>query len=314
MIGHDAQVEDFKAAALGGRPHHGWLLTGPAGIGKALFAEQAAIWLLAGRPAGTGFEGGRDSAAAALVDANSHPDFRRVVRVENDKGKLQTIINIDEIRKLQAVLNQTPSIADWRVIIIDSADDLNKNAANALLKNLEEPPRQTLFLLVSHSPGRLLPTIRSRCRTLRFKPLSDMDVSEIVASAGVPPDDRAALVRIAQGAPGRALRLAEAGIGTLEAQLAELATRPRAQAPARALALSKSVGGKASATRYEALLDLVPAMLADLARSRSGPSLARTIRAWEQASVLAVSAQPLSLEAQAVAFELAGLMAQAAPD
>jgi DNA polymerase-3 subunit delta' len=305
MIGHTEQVEALKAAFAGDRPHHAWLLTGPQGLGKALFAQQAAIWLLAGRPAGEGFEAAADSPAASLLAAGSHPDFRRLVRTEDDKGKLRSVIRVDEVRALQ------PSIADWRVVIVDSADEMNVQSANALLKNLEEPPEQTLFFLISHTPGRLLPTIRSRCRTLRFTRLADAEVDKVLerAAPDLDDDDRVTLVRIAEGAPGRALRFAESGIAALVEQLAELAVTPPAAAPAKALALARALGGKANTPRYEAFLELAPAMIATAARTRSGPALAHALADWEAASSLAGSAVALSLDPQAVAFDIAGKVA-----
>lgn len=306
MIGHDTQVAALQAAFSGSRPHHAWLLTGPEGLGKAMFAKQAAIWLLAGKPAGEGFDAAVQSPAASLVAAGSHPDFRRLVRTEDDKGKLRSVIRVDEVRALQPLFRQTPSIADWRVVIVDSADEMNPQSANALLKNLEEPPEQTLFFLISHTPGRLLPTIRSRCRTLRFGRLADAEIDRLLqsAAADLDDDDRAILVRIAGGAPGRALRFAETGIAALADQLDDLATTPRAAAPAKALALARSLAGKANTPRYEAFLELAPAMLARAARNRSGARLARTLADWEAASSLAGGAIALSLDPQAVVLSL----------
>jgi DNA polymerase-3 subunit delta' len=306
MIGHDNQTEEFKTACHHNRPHHAWLLTGPEGLGKALFAEQAAIWLLAGKPEGQGFDA-TQGPAASLVAAGSHPDFRRLVRTEDDKGKLRAVIRVDEVRALQPLFRQTPSIANWRVIIVDSADEMNPQSANALLKNLEEPPEQTLFFLISHTPGRLLPTIRSRCRTLRFNRLADDQVDRVLehAAAHLDDADRATLVRLAEGAPGRALRFAETGIAALEEQLADLAMTQPTAGPAKALALARSLAGKANTQRYQAFLELAPAMLAIAARSRTGPALARTLADWEAATGLAGGAVPLSLDPQAVAFDLA---------
>lgn len=311
MIGHDQQIAAFKIALAGDQPHHAWLLTGPQGLGKALFAEQAAVWLLAGKPEGEGFEAAAESAAQSLIDAGSHPDFRRLVRTEDDKGKLRAIIRVDEVRALQPLFRQTPSIAHWRVVIVDSADEMNVQSANALLKNLEEPPQQTLFFLISHTPGRLLPTIRSRCRALRFNRLPDAAVERVLERAvpDLDDEDRATLVRIAEGAPGRALRFAESGIAALEEQLAELAATPKDAAPAKAMALARSVAGKGNAARYEAFLELAPAMLAQAARTRSGPALARTLADWEAAIQLAGGAVALSLDPQAVAFDIAGKLA-----
>ena len=298
MIGHGVQTAALQTAFTSDRPHHAWLLTGPQGLGKALFAEQAAIWLLAGRPAGDGFAAAEASAAASLVAAGSHPDFRRLVRTEDDKGKLRAVIRVDEVRALQPLFRQTPSIADWRVVIVDSADEMNPQSANALLKNLEEPPQQTLFFLISHMPGRLLPTIRSRCRTLRFGRLPDAIVDSLLERAAPELDDadRAVLVRLAAGAPGRALRFAEAGVAALAESLADLAETPPAAAPAKAMAMARTLAGKANGARYAAFLELAPAMLADAARTRRGPALARTLADWAAASTLAAGAVPLSLE------------------
>ena len=311
MIGHDEQVAAFKAAFAGNRPHHAWLLTGPQGLGKALFAEQAAVWLLAGKPAGDGFDGGADSAAQSLINARSHPDFKRLIRTEDDKGKVRANIRIDEVRALQPLFRQTPSLAAWRVVIVDSADEMNVQSANALLKNLEEPPQQTLFFLVSHTPGRLLPTIRSRCRALRFARLPDIDVDRVLerAAPNLDDDDRATLVRLAEGAPGRALRFADSGIAALEEQLAQLAMTASDAGPAKAMALARSLTGKGNTARYEAFLELAPAMLAQAARTRSGASLARALADWEAATALAAGAVALSLDPQAVAFDLAGRIA-----
>jgi DNA polymerase-3 subunit delta' len=223
---------------------------------------------------------------------------------------LRSVIRIDEVRALQPLFRQTPSIADWRVVIVDSADEMNTQSANALLKNLEEPPQQTLFFLISHTPGRLLPTIRSRCRTLRFGRLTDDEVDKVLGAApGLDDDDRATLVRIAEGAPGRALRFAESGIAALEEQLADLAVTPPAAAPGKAMALARSLAGKANTPRYEAFLELAPAMIARAARDRRGAALARALADWEAASKLAGGAVALSLDPQSVAFDLAGKVA-----
>jgi DNA polymerase-3 subunit delta' len=254
MIGHEQQTASLQSAFASARPHHAWLLTGPQGLGKALFAEQAAIWILAGRPSGEGFSGATDSAAASLISAGSHPDFRRLVRTEDDKGKLRAVIRVDEVRALQPLFRQTPSIADWRVVIVDSADEMNPQSANALLKNLEEPPQQTLFFLISHMPGRLLPTIRSRCRTLRFSRLPDATVDALLerAAPDLDEDDRAILVRLAAGAPGRALRFSEAGVAALAETLADLAETPPDAAPAKAMALARTLAGKTNGARSAA--------------------------------------------------------------
>ncbi len=324
LIGHTEQVETLRGAFESGRMHHAWLLTGRRGVGKAAYARAAAIWLLAraaGPQAGIGdgFDVAEDHPTARLVAAGSHLDLRSLERIPHPvTGNLRAEILIDQmvrrdpkIEPLRAIFQSTPALSDWRVVIIDSLDEMNRNAANALLKHLEEPPPGTLFLCISHSPGRLLPTLKSRCRRLTFGSLSDAEVAVVLdrESPGLSTHDRDALVRIAGGVPGRALRFAGAGIAQLEQELTILASAP-AQG-ARALALAKSLSGKAAVGRYEAFLELAPAALAAAARGRRGPALAKTLSAWERASALAAGAQGLQLDPQSVAFELAGLVAEA---
>ncbi len=315
LVGHAEPGAAFRAAFIGGAMHHAWLLTGPPGIGKAAFADAAATWVLAraaGPPVqGNSFEVPADHPMAALRAAGSHPDFRRLERATDDKGKLRTVIRVDDVRALGPLFQRTPFMSAWRVVIVDALDEMNRAAANAFLKSLEEPPPGTLFLALSHSPGRLLPTIRSRCRTLRFQPLSDAQVARVVAAQRpeLDSDEVAALVAVAEGAPGRALGLADAGIAGLTADLDALAVAAKAEAPARALTLAKSLAGKAAGARYAAFLDLAPAYLARAAKARMGPRSARALGLWERGNDLASGAEALSLDPQSVAFELAMLVA-----
>ena len=321
LIGHLEQQRDFLSAFDGERAHHAWLLAGPPGIGKAAFALAAATHRLAVAAgpaegiAGDRLTVGPDHRVARLMrtpeqafDQRPHPDFRLLERVPNEKtGKLNAQILIDQIRKVQGVFQSKPSYSDWRVVVIDSVDEVREGAANALLKTLEEPPPKTLLLLVSHAPGRLLPTIRSRCRTLRFKPLADADVA-LVLAAELPDlgaDERAALITLAEGSPGRALRFAGLDVAGLDTALSELAA---SGSSATALRLARSLAGKAAQPRFEAFLELAPAFLAKAARHRRGAALANAIGLWERAQALASEALPLSLDPQAVLFELATLV------
>ena len=318
LIGHDDAGSAFRAAIAGGQAHHAWLLAGPPGIGKATFADAAAAWLLAraARPpvADDSFDVDAAHPTARLIAAGSHLDLRRLERTTDTNGKLRAVIRVEEVRALQTLFRSTPALSDWRVVVVDSIDDMNRSAANALLKNLEEPPPSTLFLCVTHAPGRLLPTIRSRCRTLRLQPLSDGEVARVIAVAHpeLAVAERDALVAIAAGSPGRALRFADANIASLTSDLEALATTSPSQATSRALALAKALSGKAAAARYDALLDLAPAFIAQAARVRSGHRLARAVTLWEKASALGSSAAALSLDPQSVTFELAGLVASLA--
>mgnify|MGYP004537489875 CR=1 FL=1 len=163
LVGHAGPLGQWDAALAGGALHHAWLLAGPEGVGKARFAEEAAIRLLAVHAAGEPRE-----RTAELIAAGTHPDHRVLRRLPKDPDKpdadLARSITIAQIRALQPLFATRPSFGAARVVVIDAIDDLERSGANALLKNLEEPPAGTVFLLISHAPGRLLPTIRSRCR------------------------------------------------------------------------------------------------------------------------------------------------------
>jgi DNA polymerase-3 subunit delta' len=264
-------------------------------------------------PLGNGFNAASESPTARLITAGSHPDFRCLTPGEDDRGKRRSVIRVDEVRALQPVLSQTPSLGPWRAILVDSADDLNPNAANALLKSLEEPPPNSLFLLVSHAPGRLLPTIRSRCRQLRFQPLAGPEMQRVLARhAALDADDVAALIRLAGGSPGAALAMAEPGIAQLAVELETLATLPPDRAEAAALALARSLAGKTAGARMAAFLAQAPGLIAGAARSAHGPRRARLLDDWSEASALASAAVPLGLDPQTVALDLARRLARIA--
>ena len=215
-----------------------------------------------------------------------------------------------QIRWLDRVLGVSPSLSNRRAIVIDAADDMERGAANALLKSLEEPPAGTVFFLVSHMPGRLLPTIRSRCRVLRFSPLADDQVQTVLRREATDADESeiGAMVRAGGGAPGQALRFAGLDIGGIDAALEKLARTGDPDNGAR-VALAKSLALKAAQPRYEAFLERAPAFIAATARTRTGASLEQAIGLWEKARALAGGAIGLSLDPQATAFQLGGYVA-----
>ena len=320
LVGHDAAVAAFLAAAGSGRLHHAWLLAGPEGVGKGLFATLAARWLLADAAgpsvARDGLDVPNDHRIATLLTAGSHPDFRRLQRLSRDRSEeLARSITVDQVRGLQALLSTTPGLSFRRVVVIDAIDELERSAANALLKNLEEPPAGTIFLLVSHAPGRLLPTIRSRCRLLRFGRLADEQVRQVLA-ANLPDEGEAglaALTRIATGAPGAAMRFAGLNIAALDADIERLATEGDPQNQLRG-ALARSLSGKSAQARYEAFLERAPARIAAAARRRPAQSLASGVALWREALDIADRAVRQSNDAQLTVFELAGLVARLAPE
>ncbi|MDQ3078211.1 MAG: DNA polymerase III subunit delta' [Pseudomonadota bacterium] len=314
IVGHDRPVGRFLDAWATRRLHHAWLIAGPRGVGKASFALAAAKRVLAdaaGPTSEPGLEVADDHPTAHLLSAGSHPDFRLLERIENKTGTaLQRNISVDQVRSLGDMLGVTPSMSPWRAIVIDSADDLEASAANALLKMLEEPPANTIFFLVAHAPGRLLPTIRSRCRRLDFEPLGD-DVMTSLLSSLIPIGNIADVVRLAGGSPGRAVRGAALDLAPLEAEARTIMTEGDADNSRRSKLVS-ALAGKAAADRYAAFLQLIPALIAREARGADEPRRSRALDAYARARETVALAPRLTLDPGATTFELGGILASVA--
>lgn len=315
--GQDKAVEQFASAWGSRRLHHAWLLAGPKGVGKATFAREAATRVLA-EAAGpsfdlAGLETPSEHPVAKLLVAGSHPDFRWIERLERPTGGLARNISVDQIRALQNLLSVTPSMSAWRAIVIDSVDDLEASAANALLKMLEEPPANTIFFLVSHAPGRLLPTIRSRCRRLDFARLDDEVMTSLLSSSF--PDEKhaliAQLVDFADGSIGRGIDIAALDLAPLESE-ARAILREGDPDNMRRSKLASALGGKAAADRYAAFLQLVPGLLAREAVDLEGEARGRALDAYEKARQTVAIAPRLSLDPGATVFELGGILASVA--
>ena len=320
-IGNPAAHAAFAAAMASGALHHAWLFAGPEGIGKATFARAAALRLLAegaGNALAPDFAVPQDNPQARLVAAGSHPDYRELTRQPKESDKtgldLARSIPIAQVRALAPLFATRPSMSDRRVVLIDAVDDLERpGASNALLKSLEEPPQGTIFLLISHAPGRLLPTIRSRCRLLRFDPLSDDAVTSVLREALPSADsaELAALVRVAGGSPGRALGFAGLDLAALDGALSAIA-RDGDPSNGQRVRLAKVLALKAAQPRYEAFLERAPAFIAGAARGREGMRLRTALEGYDAARSLAASARALSLDAQATVYEMAGIVARLA--
>ncbi len=318
IIGHDKAVGQFRSAWDSRAIHHAWLLSGPRGVGKATFAHAAAKRLLA-EAAGPAFDLPRldtptDHPIARLIAAGSHPDMRWLQRQPKEKGEgLARNISVKQVRELSELFDLSPAMSNWRVAVIDAADELEPSAANALLKMLEEPPANSLFFLVSHTPGRLLPTIRSRCRRLEFSALPD-DAMASVLERELPEtneSDRRRLIPLAGGSAGRALAFASLDLGSLESEAAAILREGDADNSKRS-ALASQLGRKAAADRYSAFLELLPSLVARQARSLDEPRRERALEAYDRVRELVAIAPRLSLDPAATVFQLGSILASVA--
>ena len=213
LIGHDSAEAALLGALRGARMHHAWMITGPEGVGKATLAFRFARRLLVGASAGDTLALDPAHPVARRVAAGAHADLFTLQRtVGSDNKRLRNEIGVDDVRAVSAFLRLTPAEGGWRVVVVDRADELNRNAANALLKILEEPPARALLLLVCASPGRLPITLRSRCRRLALRPLADADMARLLAAylPDLAEEERTRLAALAEGSPGRALLLRDA--------------------------------------------------------------------------------------------------------
>ena len=238
LVGHERAEHELLEAYRSGRLPHAWLIAGPRGIGKATLAYRFARHVLSG---GAGTEPETLAVPSSnmtfqRIAAGGHGDLMALERETDDKtGRMRSEIVVDDVRKLHHFFNMTSAETPWRIAIVDSADEMNRNAANALLKMLEEPPSRGLLLLIAHAPGRLLPTIRSRCRRLDLRPLSIETVADVIAlrRPDIHGPERLALAHLAGGSPGRALEIAASGgIGFYEDLTGHLERLPSLDIPA----------------------------------------------------------------------------------
>jgi len=315
IAGQDRAVEHFRRAWDSRSLHHAWLFAGPRGVGKAHFARAAATRLLA-QAAGPAFEAeGLETPEThpirKLIEAGSHPDMRLLQRLPKEKGEgIARNISVKQIRELGEFMGLTAALSPWRAVIIDSVDDLEREGANALLKMLEEPPPNTVFFLVSHAPGRLLPTIRSRCRRLDFQALDDAAMASVLEQ--VLPDATAnpweKLIGLSEGSIGRALAFAELDLAPLEEGALAILRNGDPHNSKRS-DLAGQLGRKGAADRYAAFLELVPSLVAREARNLPEPQRQRALRAYDRVRELTAIAPRLSLDPAATVFQIGGILA-----
>lgn len=315
LTGHSQAEQQILDAWNTERFHHAWLITGPRGIGKATFAYRAARFLLSAPPApGEGLFGAGASTSLAvseqhptaiLMASGMHPGFRLLERSINpNTDKMRTEIAVDQIRDLGDFFGLSRD-GEWRVVIIDPAEDLNRSAANALLKILEEPPAKCCFFLITHAPGRLLPTIRSRCRRIDLSVLSDADVAHVLASQGHAATDD--VIALAKGSPGHACRLAGLDIAPMTVAV-DRALKGQLSLGDE-VAIAEVLAGRDSQPRFEAFLELAPERMAFAIKAAglSGVStLEPAFELWEKARALAAQSLAINLDTKLVVLDLLG--------
>lgn len=310
LYGHDEPWREWRAALGSTRMHHAWMLVGPKGLGKGEFARQAAAQLVA--------EPGLPQPPIAMhpdILIPEHPPENKEETKKREDGqdyRRKRAIPIDEIRTLQQRLNTRPTLGSRRAVIIDPADDLEKNAANALLKSLEEPPIGTVFLLVTHRPGRLLPTIRSRCRMLRFAQLADTEVERVLLDAAptAGSEARAAAVAAANGSPGAALNFVDQDLGKLHALMLLLMAEGDEHFALRG-AFAEELGARPDRERQQATVDLACAVVsAGLGSDRHRDE--RAMAAYSELVRLGGQLPSYNFDPGLVAMEIGALLASLA--
>ena len=290
----------FTDALARGRLHHAWLLTGPQGVGKASFAYRAARRLLGAKPLATHglLDVAPDDPVSRMVSAQSHPDLMVLERV-TEGAPARKSIPVDEARRLPEFFSKAPALSPYRVAIIDAADDLNVNAANAVLKTLEEPSARGVLFLVSHAPGRLLTTIRSRCRRLAFAPWPEAALAEFARDRlQVGEVDAGRLALMAHGAPGRVLSLgAGAALDLDDVALGVLRSTVGGQSYADAMRLTDRFRGGEGAQTFALLMERLGEHLYAAAQTAANASAAEAWAVhWRRVAELAGRVEGLNLD------------------
>jgi DNA polymerase-3 subunit delta' len=324
LFGHAEAEQTLLESYKSGRIPHAWLIGGPPGIGKATLAYRLARFVLAHPDPkspevqnATSLAVDEDNLTARRIAAQAQGDLLVLERVINEQtGKLYTVIRVDDVRRSVGFFGSTPGEGGWRIAIVDAVDDLQREGANALLKVLEEPPARTLLLLLSHAPGRELPTIRSRCRRLLLRPLVNEDVARAIAHAtGRAPNDGevSAAVVAADGSVGRALRFLDEKALALRQRVLDLFAQLPNPDPRALHALGDAISGSEPQT-LAAFMDLVNAWLSAQLDTTANTNLrmAEVAKAWEKVNRAARDVEIYNLERKPLVFSVFGLLSQAA--
>ncbi|HMK68307.1 MAG TPA: DNA polymerase III subunit delta' [Stellaceae bacterium] len=327
LLGHAAAEATLLAAFAAGRLPQWLLLTGPHGIGKATLAYRFARFLLAQSAERGGDALFSPAPPSSLAIPETHPLFRRVASaghadlltvergVDPKRNRERTEIVVEDARAVAGFLRLTPAEGGWRIVIVDTADEMNRNAANAILKILEEPPKRAILILLSDNPGRLLPTIRSRCRRLALRPLEDATVGELLERyrPDLSPADRKALVDIAEGSIGRALELAEEGGVALHRDILRLISTLPEIDTTELYRFAEKTARWGNDRGFRVVSDLLPATvaraIAEAAEAKEGAGLPallrrrgldRWVEVWEKITHLFAQADAINLDRKQV--------------
>jgi len=312
VFGHETAVSRL-VSAFGASPPQAVLLEGPRGVGKATLAFHLARALTAtppGQPLPADLAVDPQGRAARQVSAGTHPGVLHLTRPWDDRNKrFKAELTVDEVRRVVPFLGSTAAGGGWRIVIVDAVDDLNVNAANALLKSLEEPPRRTVFVLVAHVSGRVLPTIRSRCRAIRLRPLPTAAVRAALEAVGADPR----VAEAGQGSVRRALILASAGADTVKSA-ERMLTREAIADPATHHALA-DVAAQKRDDQFAVITDLVLDALAGRVREGAGrlplPALDAYAAAYLEATAGRRRVEVFNLNRREVVLDLCARLAAA---
>lgn len=308
LFGHDGAWQAFESARAGNKLHHAWMISGPKGVGKASFAYKAAICLLARQ---NGAE-----AARQKIRAQAHPNLLTIRRPWDEKRKRwRAEITMDEVRRIPDFFSRSAVEAGWRIAIIDSMDELNRNAANGLLKTLEEPPDRGLLFLVTHSPGRLLPTIRSRCRHLSLRAPTSKETADWLSEAhGMAADTARDAATLADGAPGRALAFIHSGALDLEADVRRLLDRLPQWDSKASRQLAARIGARGAETLRPQFFSALSRNVARLARNRAkdGLEVEPWLKARQEINRLASEVDAIYLDPKQAALSALAQIEEAA--
>ncbi len=324
LFGHNEAEGALLDAYKSGRIPHAWLIGGSPGIGKATLAYRLARFVLthpdpksAAVQQATSLAVAPDHPVARRLAAQAQTDFFVLERVINDQtGKLFTVIRVEDVRKAVRLFATTAGEGGWRIAIVDTADDLERPSANALLKVMEEPPPRALLLLVSQAPGRLLPTMRSRCRRLDLRPLSAEDLTRAVAAAtgrDMADAEVKEAAAAAEGSVARAIGFLDGPSLALRQRVLELFAQLPNPDPRALHALGDALGGSEPQT-LAAFMDMVNAWLSTQVSGDSRPArqAARTAEVWEKVNRAARDVETYNLERKPLVFAVFGLLAETA--